>query len=129
MLDTFLEAMAATPFVDGQSDCALTIADWAMVATGCADPAGHLRGRYHNALGRERLLRRLGGLETVIGECARRAGLSETANPVRGDVGLVRLNGQDLAAICVGRRWAIKSSRGVVVEPVEVLRAWSVPHG
>lgn len=129
MLDAFLEQMAATPFVDGETDCALTCADWVMLATGCADPAQHLRGQYASALQRERLLRRLGGLEAVVSDCARRAHLTETSEPSRGDIGVVSLAHQPLSAICLGERWAIKSSRGVVVEPALVLKAWSVPHG
>ncbi len=129
-LDAFLERMAATPFVDGKDDCALTIADWAMEATGCPDPAAHLRGRYSTALGRERLLRRLGGLEAVIADCAARADLQETGAPKRGDVGLVEADGQAVAAICLGERWAIKSTQGVMVKPADqVARAWRVPHG
>lgn len=118
--------MAATPFVDGTADCALTVADWVMAATGCPDPADHLRGRYRTALGRERLLRRQGGLEAVMTVCAAKAGLSETTNPVRGDVGLIRTGGQTLAAICLGGRWAAKG-QGVLVAPADaVLKAWRV---
>lgn len=130
MLDAFLEDMARRPFVDGAADCALTVADWVALATGCADPADHLRGRYRTALGRERLLRRLGGLEAVMGVCADKAGLALTTNPVRRDVGLIVAAGQELAGICLGRRWAIKSSKGLTVEPADrIVRAWSVPNG
>ncbi|MFC5370939.1 DUF6950 family protein [Brevundimonas faecalis] len=129
MLDAFLEGMARRPFVDGVHDCALTVAEWVAAATGCPDPAVHLRGRYSTALGRERLLRRLGGLEAVMADCAARAGLVETANTVRGDVGLIETEGQALAAICLGRRWAIQGA-GVEVRTAErVIRAWSVTHG
>lgn len=130
MLDTFLERMAGTEFVDGAADCALTVAGWVIVATGCPDPVSHLRGRYRTPLGRERLLRRLGGLEAVMAECAVRAGLEETANPVRGDVGLIVWGRVELAAICLGERWAVKSSAGVTVGRADkVVRAWRVMHG
>ncbi len=127
MLDVFLETMAASPFEDGRSDCALTVADWTMTATGCPDPAAHLRGRYRTALGRERLLRGLGGLEFVMSDCARRALLSETLTPVRGDIGLIRWGALELAAICLGSRWAVKASEGVVAQSADVVvRAWDV---
>ena len=130
MLDVFLERMAAAAFEDGTADGARTLADWVVVATGCPDPASHLRGRYRTALGRERLLRRLGGLEAVISDCARRALLAETHTPTRGDIGLIRWAGVELAAICLGRRWAVKASEGVVVQAADaVIRAWEVPHG
>jgi hypothetical protein len=130
MLDDFVEDMARRPFRDGSADCALTVADWVILATGCADPAADLRGRYRTPLGRERLLRRRGGLLAVITVCAARAGLDETQDPTRGDIGLIEVAGQPLAAICLGLRWAIKSSHGVTVEPAgRVVRAWRVVHG
>lgn len=126
MLEQFLETMAATPFVDGKADCALTIADWVMVARGCPDPAHDLRGQYSTALGRERLLKRRGGLKAVMTVCAERAGLEPTRRPKRGDVGIVAMSGQRLAAICLGKSWAAKG-QGVVVEvPTRVIQAWSV---
>ncbi|MNQ28497.1 hypothetical protein D3C85_417900 [compost metagenome] len=129
MLDAFLEEMARRPFVDGRHDCALTVAEWVSLATGCPDPAGHLRGRYSTPLGRERLLRRLGGLDAVMVDAAHRSGLSETTNPGRGDVGLIKVKDQCLAAICLGVRWAVQGA-GLEVRTAErVVRAWSVPHG
>jgi hypothetical protein len=125
-LDQFLETMAATPFVDGQSDCALTIADWVMAATGCPDPAHDLRGEYSSALGRERLLMRRGGLKAVMQVCADRAGLAATRTPRRGDIGLVVMNGQRLAAICLGKQWAAKGAGLVVGAPSRVVKAWRV---
>nr|WP_041762222.1 hypothetical protein [Brevundimonas subvibrioides] len=122
--------MAATPFVDGESDCALTLADWVMVATGFPDPASHLRGRYSTALQRERLVRAKGGLHAVVAECALLAGLRPASQPARGDVGTLRMGRQVLAGICTGQRWAVKSSRGVdVFFPDSVIFAWRVPHG
>lgn len=126
MLDEFLETMAATPFVDGQADCALTIADWVMAATGCPDPAHDLRGQYSTALGRERLLKRRGGLKAVMQVCADRAGLTSTRRPKRGDIGIVAMSGQRLAAICLGKTWAAKGQGLVVAVPTSVIQAWSV---
>lgn len=129
MLDAFLERMAATPFVDGRTDCALTVADWVMEATGCPDPATDLRGRYHTALGRERLLKRLGGLEAVMTSCAARAGLRETLAPKPGDVGLVEFGGRQFAAICMGRHWAVQSTAGLFGTEGAVIKAWEVDFG
>lgn len=126
MLEQFLEDMAATPFVDGQSDCALTIADWVMLAKGCPDPAHDLRGQYSTALGRERLLKRRGGLKAVMAVCAGRAGLETTRKPKRGDIGIVSIAGQRLAAICLGETWAAKGQGLVVERPSRIIQAWSV---
>ena len=130
MLDAFLDQVAASPFVDGEKDCALTIADWVMVATGCSDPAAHLRGRYSTALGRERLLKRLGGLTVVVADCARRARLEPTETPQRGDIGVIIVGPQRLTGICLGHRWAVKSSAGLAgLKADRVEAAWRVEHG
>lgn len=125
MLTDVLEWMAETPFVDGKTDCVLVVADWLMLS-GYADAAAPWRGRYHTALGRARLLKREGGIEAVMIAGAKRIGLKETATPLEGDVGLVRLSGQDQAAICLGDLWAAKGRGLVVAEPEVVLRAWAV---
>lgn len=125
-LPEFLDHMASTPFVDGQNDCALVVADWTMQATGCADPAFDLRGQYSTPLGRERLLRRHGGLKAVMTVCAERAGLARTRRPKRGDIGLVRIAGQSIAAICLGDLWAAKGEGLVVERASRVIAAWRI---
>lgn len=133
MLADFLDTMAASPFEDGAADCGLTVADWVMVATGCPDPAHDVRGRYRTAMGRERMVRRAGGLVALVERCAARANLPDQANPVREDIGVIRVGDQTLAGICLGRakagwmRWALKTREGLSVVPSdEVLRAWRV---
>lgn len=129
MLDDFLERMAATPFVDGATDCVLTPADW-VIENAWPDPAADLRGRYRTALGRERLLRRLGGIEQVVSQRMSAAGLIPTDVPQRGDVGLVALHGLIFGGIFLGERWAIQSKAGLYsASPERVVRAWSVSHG
>ena len=128
-LGAFLETMAARRFADGVHDCVLTVADWVLTCTG-QDPAAPFRGRYRTALGRERLLRRLGGLDVVMRDGAARVGLTATADPRPGDVGLILHRGQSLAAICIGSTWAVQSSEGLTaLSPERVVTAWSVPHG
>ena len=124
-LSAFLDDLARQPFVDGAADCVLSVADW-IVLRGHPDPAAPYRGRYRTALGRQRLIRKSGGLAALMSEGAARAGLIETTNPVRGDVGLIVAHGQTVAAICLGERWAIKGD-GLVVAPAErLLMAWRV---
>lgn len=116
--------MARQPFRDGETDCVLTVADW-VVLNGRPDPAAPFRGRYRTALGRERIVRREGGMLAVMDAGAERAGLQPTENPLRGDVGLVEMAGHRLAAICTGALWAAKGE-GLTVGASEVLKAWRV---
>lgn len=125
MLEDFLDDMARRPFVDGSADCVLTVADW-VVRNGHPDAATPYRGRYRTALGRERLMRREGGMFAVMNAGAARAGLEPTRCPNRGDVGLIVANGQKLAAICLGRLWAAKGPGLTVMPADEVLKAWRV---
>lgn len=125
MLDAFLETMACRPFDDGKTDCILTVADW-IVLNGHPDPAEPYRGRYSTALGRERLQRRLGGLRAVMDAGAFRSGLSCVRRAKRGDVGLIRSNGEELAAICLGRLWAAQGAGLMVARPQRILKAWRV---
>lgn len=129
MLDNFLETMAATVFEDGVSDCIMTPANW-IVANGWPDPAVDLRGRYRTALGRERLLRRLGGMEAVVVPRMALSGLTATDNQVRGDVGLIAIHDRIFGAIFLGCRWAVQSRTGLFgVTPLRIVRAWSISHG
>ena len=126
LLAEFLERVASAPFIDGEADCALTVADWVVTVRGCPDPADGLRGKYRSADDRDALLKAQGGLKAVMSSAAGRAGLKLTRKPKRGDVGLVAMSGQILAAICLGDRWAVKGDGLVVETPRRVLRAWSV---
>lgn len=128
MLDDFLELMAGRGLVWGESDCALALADWVSQATGCADPAEHLRGRYSSAFGAARFIAKAGGLDHLIGECAASAGLKETSAPGRGDIGVLRLGSALFGAICTGSgSWVIQSSAGLFGVRGSPVIAWEVP--
>lgn len=124
-LGAYLERMTSEPFIDGATDCILSVADW-IALHGYPDPATPFRGRYSTPLGRARIVRREGGLQAIMSDGAERSGLSETTTPIPGDVGLVRLCDLEIAAICLGKRWAAKGAGLVVGEPEEILKAWRV---
>ena len=126
MLDQFLEEATARRFRDGEWDCQLFPAEWVRRVTGL-DPAAAWRGRYSTALGRERILKRDGGPLAVMTRGAESVGLQRTDEPKRGDVGLIRLDGRDYGAVCLGERWALVTKSGLAaVKPDEILRAWRV---
>lgn len=56
-------------------------------------------------------------------------GCAPTENPLRGDGGLVDLDGSGLTAcICLGNnRWAARGDRAVVIQSAESVFAWRVP--
>lgn len=55
-----------------------------------------------------------------------RSGLTHVRRAKRGDVGLIRSEGQEIAAICLGRLWAAQGAGLVVARPQRVLKAWRV---
>ncbi len=124
-LGDFLERMTIEPFVDGASDCILTVADW-IVLNGHPDPAEPYRGRYSTARERRKLIAEACGIHALMAGGAIRAGLRWTDQPQRGDVGLVRIGRRKIAAICLGERWAMKGDGLVVAAADEVLMAWSI---
>jgi hypothetical protein len=128
-LATFLAEAGRIPFSWGERDCLLFLADWVRVRHG-VDPAAHLRGRYHTALGCRRILRREGGPLSVVSRCAAGVGLEPTDTPRSGDVGVVAAlterGIEAVGAICTGPRWAMLGTRGLLVGPAQPFAAWRV---
>lgn len=98
------------PFVWGQSDCALLIADW-VVANGYPDPAAHLRGTYDTEEACAALLAAAGGLSAVVAACAAAADLKPILEPAFGCVAVIgseRNQARQWAAIWQGHHWMVR---------------------
>lgn len=124
----FLDRAAKRPFVWGQSDCMLEVADWLDHACGL-DAASRWRGTYSDEAG---AIAAMGGdIGTAMRQEAARLGLSEAAEPLPGDVALVTLPGQEkpLGAILMpSGRWRMKTLSGILLtKDVTVIVAWSLP--
>lgn len=119
---------AARPFVWGEHDCALAIADWVGRHTGC-DPAAHLRGRYASE-GEARALMGPLGLVGIVRDCARAAGLTRTFAPAPGDIGVIRVRDRHICALRVVGGWVWPRSRGFSrSSDAPMVAAWSLPDG
>ncbi len=123
-LAQFIEQALTKPFVLGQWDCGLWLADWYMFKTGKPDPANHLRNTQY----------RPDELVQKMSEIIERLELIPTPHPERGDIGMIELpaEGQILCmgAICSGTRWMVLSQgrriAGMRLEHVRKLGAWKV---
>lgn len=124
-LPDFLRAQAATPFVDGGSDCVLMACDWVRQQRK-VDPARRWRGAYATRLEALRIIAAGGGLEALAVDAMAEAGLAETSDPMPGDIGVVAMQGETVMAIRTWVAWATKTRRGLVVDQAAVLRAWTV---
>lgn len=126
-LARFLGAEARRPFVWGEADCALFVADWVRLCTG-SDPAADLRGRY--SCHRSAALVWQSGLSEIVRKCALTAGLVEAADHAGvGSIAVLRAPGGDVCAIrtCVG--WVMRDRRSIVCiadADAEVVACWSV---
>jgi hypothetical protein len=131
-LFVFLNRQLAIPFAwggHGGTDCMLMLADWVMFLRG-VDPAADVRFCYDSPASCHRLMGWFRDPIAAIGDRFERVGIMRTNEAVRGDVALVRVDGQAVGAICTGKAWAMKADgRGVHTrEAAEVLAVWSVGY-
>ncbi len=114
-------------FVWGQADCSLFVADWA-IALGHLDPAAHLRDQYDTALGCRRLLRKHGGIQAVVGECAEGIGMRRVDQPTFGAIAVIGAaddEWQQWSAIWDGFRWLVKWDDDLTIFNAKPLVIWS----
>lgn len=125
-LDDYMARMASIPFEWGALDCAKFIAGW-MVDNGLPDFSEPF-GAYDEARGAE-MIAGFGGVLGVAEHGLQ--SLSVTTEPKRGDVGVVTLLGiaEPFMAIFTGKRWAMKSDKGVLCTRATCLKAWRVSGG
>ncbi|MCG6111332.1 MAG: hypothetical protein MEQ74_03975 [Paracoccus sp.] len=118
-IDRYLTAGTALPWVWGESDCTIWVADWCVLHFGF-DPAASFRGKYRDSDGAARLT--ASGLAATI--APHMAPLRVTDPPLRGDVGIIDIRGCEVAAIWTGRRWAFRTPRGLGECPARALISW-----
>jgi hypothetical protein len=126
-----LHRSMAQPFVWGESDCMLDVANYLLLLTG-RDCGKRYRGLYDSAFTCQKASGFLNDPVKPMAECAEEFPLAMTTEPKRGDVGVVLVqDGRKVKAtggICLGRSWAVKAETGLAIGPaIEVLAAWSAP--
>lgn len=117
----------------GEADCITLPADWVRRIRG-VDPAEDIRLTYGSAGEAQKAWRFFSDPLGVVAPRMLRAGLASTSAPVAGDVAVLLLSVEGTprphGALCLGRRWAVKTMDGGVLsaEPLKVLGAWSVGY-
>jgi len=132
-----LHRWAATPFVWGETDCMLCLADWVLRVKGL-DPAAHIRGTYDS---RGSCQRETGFLRDPVGaveKClATIGGLPRASKPQKGDVAIIVVREADgrmspCGAVWLGSAWGCKGPAGTTTikqrAVIEVLEIWSVKY-
>jgi hypothetical protein len=129
-LPGYVEELSAAPWVWGECDCTMAVAEWINRITG-ADPLALYRGRYHSAAEAMRTAKRAGGFLPALGALLEAAGLERTQDYETGDVAAVHVIewstmpvvGATLA-IRFGSLWICKAPRGVVGGEFPVIAGW-----
>lgn len=132
-----LEERRSTKFEWSRMDCCLFACDAVLAQTGHDPAAGIFRGKYRDALGAARLVKKHGGIESIaVKTCAKH---SWPEIPVlttqRGDVLLTDQVGGEGAAmgsslgVSVGTGGAFAGAEGLVFLPLsECRRAWRISY-
>ena len=127
---------ARTPFVWGETDCMLCLADWVLRVKG-VDPAAHIRQMYDGPGSCQRETGFLRDPVAAVEAClATIGGLPRVDDPEPGDVAIVKAVGTDgriasCGAIWLGDAWGCKGQRGTTtLKPhlVEVVAIWGVGY-
>lgn len=138
-----LHRWAAMPFIWGETDCMLCLADWVLRVTG-GDPAVDIRGTYDS---RGSCQRETGFLRDPVGsveKClATIGGLPRVEEPKKGDVAVILARDADgrigpCGAIWLGSAWGCKGPSGtttispraadVMLDGKNVPAIWSVGY-
>lgn len=115
-LEHYLTETCDLPFVWGERDCTLWVADW-WVAYHGEDPAAHFRNRYSTREEAEAFVD--GDLIGLIDQYVPRKAQAE-----RGDIGVIEVVGLDVAAICTGEHWAVKTEGGFFAKRAAPKAVW-----
>lgn len=91
-LTRFLNRAAEKPFVWGEFDCLLWLADW-IAERREIDPAVNLRGTYSTMLAAAKVVRDVGGMTALVDACLRDTIVRRTDELQRGDIAIVEVPG------------------------------------
>lgn len=129
----FLNLQIGKPFIWGENDCCLILADWIREVYEF-DPAEHLRFTYDSASSCQRYTKFFTDPVSVVSSMAEGiCNFSRTPKPVKGDVGVLYLPVEKkmspVGGIFTGKSWAVKAPGGVTtLQPYEIKAIWSVGY-
>lgn len=136
----YIRAARSRPFVWGEFDCCLFVADIIAAMTG-VDVAADFRGRYSTATGALRLVKKSGGdLDGLAETVFSGLGIDPLSSPLmagRGDILRLILpdnmeNFGGMGAVCLGREVAFLTEAGIETLPITMAarkfaaRGWRV---
>ena len=112
LLSAYLADVACRPFVWHEDDCARFAAEWAERA--CGRPVWPaVAALYSDEASFRKLSDSRGGMMGVVREILAPLGWTETAFPVSGDIGVVRVAGVEMMGIYSAGGWIVRLREGV----------------
>ncbi len=131
-LTTWLASVRDRRRAPGVFDCCTMPADW-IIAAGNADPMAAWRGAYSNEDEGLTIIERAGGLVALFDSALGAIGIARRAEGVKcGDIGVVRIAGQEAGAVFSGGRWIFVGKIGIgmaSIDPAAIVAKWAVSHG
>ncbi|MCX5513415.1 DUF6950 family protein [Kaistia algarum] len=127
-LQGFLTEYGARPWVWGEVDCCLVMADW-LIENGYQDCAAHLRGTYRTEADLNTILDAAGGVLPIVKACFALIPLELSSTPDAGSVGVIgdRSNiHRQWGAIFDGVRWQVRLKGGMVQFSAPLLACWRI---
>lgn len=127
-LSEFMRRHAQRPWKWGETDCSLTLADWA-IENGYPDPAAMWRGAYTSEDQWKAAIIARGGLQYVVADVCARAGIFVTDKPARGVIAVIGASNnpdRQYAAIHDGARWQVRLKDGFTGMKARPLSMWKL---
>jgi hypothetical protein len=129
LLALFIEEKKAEPFVWGQNDCCLFVADWVCILTGYL-PLSEIRGTYANAREAIDLAESLGGVDGLWNDIATKQGwkLCPVSLAQRGDIAAMdsARHGPSVGVV-IGANVLVAGRDGAQQMPLnECTKAWRI---
>lgn len=115
----------------GGDDCLMFCASWVEHVRGI-DPAAEYRGKYETEEQAVAMIKKAGGMLSLVDRIARKSGIVRTGNPQNGDIALITARSatdmgiKEIGAIKFGHQWACLGYQGVVGCRAEFIAAWSI---
>ena len=124
-LTQFIESRRYSPFIWGENDCCLFVADAVQLISGI-DAAAPYRNKYTTAVGAARALKKYGD-GTMAGAWSACFEEIRPQDMGRGDVALIDVEGAPASALSFGNKlWAVSDNGLITVPRTEAFRAWRV---
>lgn len=131
LLIAFIELKRNCSFKWGENDCCMFGCDWLTIVTGIdPDSEYQLRGKYNSALSAFRILKKLGGVESIVESWSRAHGWERTSllHAQRGDLVIFQTKNGGAVGVCNGETSIFAGPNGLsFIKTSQCSVVWHIP--